>query len=143
MSKKNKVTDNEVMEYLEKWRDNEGYSDLNLMLDRGLIHMAASIMSSSGAIDPSQHHDNKKHAAIEKEILRLGNLRRAYKMESKYFFNTVEIWIDPRTNEHAFVPYGDIDYFTSQDDLIQDGYKFDYGYDVNGKEYSKSVLRSK
>lgn len=137
-AKKPEVNEDEVMKYLEQWRDSESFRDFNLMMDRGLLVMACDLMAGSGAIDPSQHPKGSHEAQMEQGIL---DLAKQYKDKVKAdedaeFFHDMEVWVDPKTNEHAFIPQGDVDYFVGQNDLKNWGYEFNSGYDAEGNEFT-------
>ena len=131
------ISDEDVAQYLEQWRESDGFSDFNLALDRGLILWAANLIKSGGALDPKHSNNPKMETHILKMLKDAGE--KAIDAEREDVLKDVEIWIG-KHNEHYFIPRGDVDYFMSQSDMKRMGAKFDVGYDEDGKEFTKSEL---
>jgi hypothetical protein len=134
-----KVSLDDIAKYLEGWRDPESYTDFNLALDRGFVEYAAWLIDSAGAINPEQSNDPVTEQAIVNLLDKYTDSQRRKDIDE--MLKNTEVWIDPKTNEHAFIPQGDVDYFVRQEDLRKMGYEFDHGYDKNGKKYKQSVLK--
>ena len=130
----------EIASYLEQWRDSEGFSDVNLALDRGFVEYAAYILDSAGAIDSRTCYESAQptERAIERLLKRYTDKQR--KRDLNALLKNTEIWVHRKTNEHYFVPRIDVDYFVGADDLRRTGYVFQYGYDARGREYKRTKL---
>lgn len=131
------ITDQDVENYLKQWVEDGSFRDFNLAMDKGLIIYAAYLIDSGGALDP-EHSDNPE---MERHILKMlkDAGKKGVEAEREELLKNVEVWVRSSDNNHAYVPYGDVDYFVSNDDMRADGYEFERGYDENGKEYDKSV----
>lgn len=92
-----------IHRYLEMWRDDERYTDVNLMLDKGLTDLAAYTLSQAGAIDSEVCYDHAK--PIEREIERLveGYSKRQRNKDYKEFWVDTLCWVNPSDNEHYFI----------------------------------------
>lgn len=92
-----------IHRYLSMWRDDERYTDLNLMLDKGLTDLAAYTLSGAGAIDSQICYDNAK--PIEREIERLVDsyTGKQRKKDLKEFWVDTLCWVNPTDNEHYFI----------------------------------------
>jgi hypothetical protein len=113
-------TAEEIHRYLEMWRDQEGYSDVNLMLDKGLTDLAAYTLLNAGAID--SENCVEWATATEREIEKLV---KAYKPKDrekdlKLFWEGTKCWID-ESNEHYFI--NEDVHFVSDTDLREWGFK--------------------
>jgi hypothetical protein len=137
MNTSDKINDEDILQYIEQWLPHEGFSDLNLMLDRGLLTMAIQSMQSLGAIDSNECCT--EDFATEKAIEQYNIAKRDLKLEEKEFFKNMEVWINSE-GEHLFVPQFDVDYFVGAEELIRDGYQFDVGYDTTGRQYKKTRI---
>lgn len=135
-----RVTDQEILNYLERWRDNDNFTDFNLFLDRGYDLTAAMHLKEAGALvdDHTEADDPRIAKAINSSLKRYSQKR--YRKDIDECLKNTEIWINPDTNEHAFIPQVDVDYFITQLDLTRSHYRFSHGYDSKGKEYSVSRL---
>jgi hypothetical protein len=92
----------EVHTYLGMWRSDEDYTDVNLMLDKGLTHLAAYTLSQAGAIDSSQCFEWA--TATEREIERIveGYTKEQRESDLEDFWQETRCWIDD-SNEHYFI----------------------------------------
>jgi hypothetical protein len=133
-------TISEMMDYIKHWYDYDTYRNLNLAIDRGLDCIAVDLIVNSGAIDPDYCYDEYK--SIEAAIMRRYGKISNKMLENEYnndFFRSIEIWINPETNTHAFLDtagYCGVD----AEEMIDWGYKFDSGYDDQGNEYKQTKL---
>lgn len=118
----------DIHEYLYYWYDNEGYSDLNLMLDKGLTKLACYHMAGTGAIGGG---DNE---SIENDILMVDKNYSSEERDKDYeeFFENVEVWINDDSNEHWFFDET-ITFKPTEEELESWGFRFDSKYDENGK----------
>lgn len=137
-AKDEEITDDDIYNYLEQWRDSENYTDFNLAMDKGLILWAAHLIDSGGAIDPENSDNPEMEKAIIKMLDDAG--KNGIEAERQELLRDVEVWVD-KYNHHAFIPTGGgVDYFLTKKDLEKWGFKFDGGYDSNGKRYKASKL---
>jgi hypothetical protein len=129
-----KISNFELRNYLMNWHDGgETFSDLNLMLDRDLLDMAADYLVGAGAIDP----ENADKPEIEEAILeRLAKYTESKKKsEQRDFFVDMEVWVDDDTGETSFIDGGDLD------ESVVEGLTFDSGYDETGKKYNVTRIQ--
>lgn len=92
----------DVHEYLQLWRDDENYTDFNLMLDKGLTLLAANHLVEAGAIDPAICYEYAK--PIEEYILQcVENYTEKEKTSDfeEFWIGTV-CWVG-KSNEHYFI----------------------------------------
>lgn len=102
------------------WRDDEHYTDINLMLDKGLIDLAAKTLIESGAIDSDMCYKNVQ--SIEKAIEELvSNYSKQQKeTDLEEFWKNTTCWIN-ESNEHYFI---NPDYhFVGDSELIEWGFR--------------------
>lgn len=92
-----------IHRYLEMWRDSEGYSDVNLMLDKGLTDLAAYTLSQAGAIDSGICYEHAKPIERQIEALVKGYTRKQRDADYKEFWIDTVCWIRPDDNEHYFI----------------------------------------
>ena len=120
--------DTSIEDYLEQYRTEE-FSSYNLMLDNGLLASCADFLVGAGIED--KELINWVEDNVTPELLKHEN--------KEFWLLGFEVWINPKTDEHQFIPQGFQDYFITQADL--EGYEFDCGYEVGtGKKYHSTRL---
>ncbi len=110
----------EIHTYLTQWVDQEGYSDVNLMLDKGLTDLAAYTLLHAGAINSDMCYDYA--VPIEKAIETLVENYTDDQKEVDYeeFWVDTRCWIDD-SNEHYFI--NSAIHFVDDDELREWGFK--------------------
>ena len=98
-----------ALEYMELWRDHEGWSDLNIMLNQGADLLAADWLVSAGAIDPDLCYSDVRD--LEREVVRLAAEYRALSDDEKQAihartFKGVYTFTCPTCNHVSFVGDG-------------------------------------
>ncbi len=113
------LNDDDMHRYLEMWRDQEGFSDINLFLDQGYTMLAAKTLVEAGAIDPEFCFEDAKEmeAYILKQVE--GYKKKQYNKDLKACMKNVTVWVND-SNEHYFIHP---DYFVDDADLIEWGFK--------------------
>ena len=136
------ITDDDMARYLGQWRSEEGWCDLGLALDRGLLLMATDIIVGAGVINSKTCYPTVRDVEAALEKLHKSTTKAQLKKELDEFNKLMEVWIHKQTNEHYFFPVGDrtLDYFVDQKQLKGMGYQFAHGYDAKGKAYKTSRL---
>jgi len=129
-----KISDEDLEEFVEQYRDTDNeFDSFNIMLDRGLIDLAASYLKDAGVLDP----DNSSELDVCRSICKRLETYSP-KRDSKELLKDIEVWVSTDTGETCFVPSDDV---SSEFDCgTLDGFEFDCGYDENGKRYSVSIL---
>lgn len=128
------ISDEALERFLKSW-ETEEYSDLALLITRGLNDMAADYLSGAGALDPDNSDKPKLMASI---LARLNSYSKEQREKDlKEFLKNVEVWTNSAGENFFFdtkeCGKGDID----------DSLEFDSGYDSNGKKYKESVFKDK
>lgn len=121
-----------VFRYLEMWRDDEGFSDYNIMLREGDDEMAAAHLVNAGAIDPKNCVPTC--AAIERRIVKMAKAFKALtpKQEKKRYndvFKGSTVYACPHCNHHSFVNDDDL---VDAEDMVE---CTDCGKPVTGKPW--------
>jgi len=126
--------DHDAESFLKSWYEEGSFSDFNLAMDRGYIEYAAWLLAGAGVFEDENEDSNASILYFLKDYT-----DAKARKDGKDLLKNTEVWVDSH-NQHAFIPQVDVDYFMSKEDMERDGYKFDTGYDKNGKEYKQSRL---
>jgi len=123
--------DNQIYSYLKGWYSLDQWTDFNLALDSGYLELAASLLIEAGAINSKGCYPEYENieAAIEKKVKKYG--KRNLNKDRKACFNSAEVWVNPNTNEHAFIRNSDIDYLMNETEMRKIGYITDKEYYTN------------
>lgn len=103
--------------YITQWRDEEGWSDFNLMLSEGDTEMACESIVSSGAIDPECCYEWAK--ADEELVLRIAKLyeklsRKEKQKRMDVVFDGCVIFSCNDCNHHSFLNYGNDELYANE-----------------------------
>jgi hypothetical protein len=114
-----KITIDEIHEYLEQWYNHDQWTDFNMAWDSGYTELAASMISDAGAIDSTNCYEDSQpiEKAIEKLLKNYSNKERD--RDSNSCFKNAEVYINPDTNEHAFIRNQDVDYLVSEEEMLR------------------------
>lgn len=118
-----KIIDLDIMDkvhaYLNHWRDDDSYSDVNLMLDKGLTELAAWRLVNSGAINSEYCYT--KFKSIERTIERLVKSYSTRQMEADFleFWENTECWQN-KDGESYFI---NKDFHLGIDESILEGFR--------------------
>src|SRR5208283_4203610 len=102
-----KHTLDELHAYAKGWYDSEGWSDLNMAIDSGYTDLALRLLCDAGAIDSRNCYEEARslEKAIETRMKKYTT--KMYNKDSKACFDDAEVWVNPKTNEHAFIRNSD------------------------------------
>lgn len=110
--------ENEVCQYIAMWRDSEGYSDINLFLDKGYLDLAIRTLVNAGSIDSERCYDEAK--PMESFIEGMDKEYANYASDLDECLEGVEIWVND-SNEHYFIDKSM--YFVTDEELTKWGFK--------------------
>lgn len=107
-----KYTIEDIHQYLKYWYDTDSLSDFNMAIDSGYTKYAAYLIDSAGAINP----ETSTNPGIEKAIQKL---LKGYdpKEDIKECFGNATVFVNTKTNEHAFIKNDYVDYLVRIQDM--------------------------
>ena len=120
-----------------KWYDNDSFRDFNMAIDSGYMLLAASMIQE--VFDPKHSYEPE----IEREILKLLKKygKRNLKRDRAECFDNAIVYVNPETNEHAFISNGYVDYLMDSKEMREMGYiDADDYYSADCKDCWKAML---
>lgn len=111
---------NEIHTYLSIWRDDERFTDLNLMLDKGLTNLAAYTLVYAEAINSSICYEDAASTERLIEELILNYTEKQKSVDYSEFWKNTKCWVN-NDNEHYFIN-SEI-HFVDDDELREWGFK--------------------
>ncbi len=128
-----------VHDYIEQWYDHDSFRDFNMAWDSGYTDLACYIISD--AIDSSACYDYaiKTEKIIERLLKKY--TRKQCDKDHKECFGHAITYVNPKTNEHAFISNGHVDYLMTEKDMLKMGFiNSDTYYDTDSEDCHTAIL---
>lgn len=123
-----KISIEEIHDYIKLWYDSERWTDFNMAFDSGYTELACKMLQDAGAIDSNMCYDEAKPTEKAIERLLKKYTKKQHKKDLKAVFDNAEVYVNPNSNEHAFIKNGEVNYLLDESEMREMGY-------IPSKEY--------